>query len=168
MNEKIKCRRLLLKSLSLEEMEQIENGRQDFLMESLLTEVIKSAIKYKTEQMRMAPQEAYSWLNYWLIEERRSGQGIGLIGSKHLPDAEGYVELGYTVAEEYRNRGYMTEALEGFLDWLYMHPFCQGAVLSVQETNHSSVKVAQKCGFYCEGIKEGYWIYRYKFFEESC
>ena len=136
--------------------------------ESLLTEVIISAIEYKTAQMSMVPEEAYPWMNYWLITERESGQGVGLIGSKHLPDEEGYVELGYAIAEEYRNHGYMTEALEGFLDWLYMHPFCLGAVLSIHEANAASVKTAQKCGFQYERLKEGYRIYRYKFFEESC
>ncbi|MCI9416949.1 MAG: GNAT family N-acetyltransferase [Eubacterium sp.] len=168
MNEKIKCDRLILKSLSLKEMEQIQSGSQKFLADSVLSEVIMSAVSHKIKQMKRVPDEAHPWLNYWLAAKRENGYGIGLIGSKYLPDEEGYVELGYAVAKEYRGCGYMTEALEGFLDWLYQYPFCAGARLSICETNSASIKVAERCGFQLEKRKGGERIYRYKFFGESC
>lgn len=113
-NLKMKTSRLLLRPLSLEEMERILYGSQEFLELSVLTPVITDAVAHKIKQMRLTPVEAHPWLNYWLMKEKTSGRGIGLIGSKFLPDSSGYVELGYAVAEEYRNRGYMTEALNGF------------------------------------------------------
>lgn len=157
------CARLLLTSLSLQEMERMQSGSSDILEKSVFTEVIKAALLYKTGQMKQAPKEAHPWLNYWLIQEKESGRGIGLIGSKHLPDEEGYVELGYAVAKEYRNRGYMTEALNGFLDWLYGWDFCSGAILSIRKSNFPSARVAEKCGFIYEKAQDIYLIYRYEF-----
>ncbi len=163
MKKIVECERLQLQALSLEEMEQIACGRQQFLKESVLSEVIKTAIVKKIDRMRAAPGEAQLWLTYWLIQEKNNGQGIGVIGSKYLPDKEGYVELGYAVARECRGNGYMTEALEGFLDWLYEFPFCKGARLSIRSANLPSVKVAEKCGFQYKKMQDIYRIYQYDF-----
>lgn len=159
----MECERLLLEPLSLAELEQIQREDQKLLDVSVLSEVIKIAVLHKIEQMRAAPAGTHPWLTYWRIREKESGRGIGVIGSKNLPDAEGYVELGYAVARDCRNRGYMTEALEGFLDWLYGHPFCSGAVLYIRGNNLPSVKVAEACGFQYEGMQDIYRRYRYIF-----
>lgn len=163
MNQSIECERLILKSLSLKEMEQIQNGSQYFLEKSVLTSVIMSAVAHKIEQMHMVQAEVYPWLNYWLITEKKSGFGIGLIGSKNLPDLEGYVEIGYIIARGFRGRGYMTEALEGFLDWLYEYPFCNGARLLIRSANTPSIRAAEKCDFQYEGMQDIYKVYRYLF-----
>lgn len=162
-NLEIECGRLRLRSLSIEEMERLQSGKSDRLQKSVLTEVIKSALIYKTEQMRKTPKEAHPWLNYWLIQEKESGRGVGLIGSKHLPDENGYVELGYAIAKECRNRGFMTEALDGFLDWLFGWDFCSGATLSIRESNVPSLRVAEKCGFLYEKKQDAFRVYRYDF-----
>lgn len=163
MSEKMECERLLLEALSLEEMEQIRDGKQNFLQESVLSEVIKIAVVQKMERMKQVPVDVHPWLTYWLIKEKNSGQGIGLIGSKYLPDEEGYVELGYAIAREYRCCGYMTEALEGFLDWLYEFEFCNGARLSIRSANLPSMRVADKCGFLFQKTQDIYRIYQYDF-----
>lgn len=161
--EKTECERLVLRPLSLMEMERIQNGNQDFLEKSVLTQVIMSAVIHKIEQMHMVQPKIHPWLNYWLISEKGSGRGVGLIGSKNLPDAEGYVEIGYAMAREYRCRGYMTEALLGFLDWLCEYPFCSGAKLLIRSANVSSIRVAENCGFEYEGMQDIYRVYRYLF-----
>lgn len=161
MTEKIECDRLTLTPLSLEEMEAIQGGKQNLIKESALSEVIKSAVAHKIERMRKAPKEIHPWLSYWLATERTSGEGVGLIGCKYLPDSQGYVELGYAIARECRNKGYMTEALLGFLDWLYECPACTGATLAIRGANLPSARVAEKCGFQYEGMRDIYKIYRY-------
>ena len=163
MSEKIESERLLLKPLSIEEMEQIQGNEQKFLQESVLSEVIKIAVTQKIERMKQVPKDVQPWLTYWLIQKKDNGQGIGLIGSKYLPDEEGYVELGYAMAKECRCCGYMTEALEGFLDWLYEFEFCNGARLSIRSANLPSVKVAEKCGFLFQKTQDIYRIYQYDF-----
>ena len=165
-NEKkyqIETERLILNPLPLDKLEQMRGGTQCFLEQSALSDVIMLAVADKIKKMRLLPEDAHPWITYWLIAERKTGRGAGLIGSKYLPDEEGYVEAGYAMAEAYRGRGYMAEALAGFLDWLYEWPFCSGARLSIQRENAASVRTAQKCGFQYEKTENIYRIYTYIF-----
>lgn len=163
MSEKIECKRVKLRPLTLHELEELDAKNQKILAESALSEVIKLAIKQKIERMQRAPKEVHPWLTYWLIEQSQKNQGIGLIGSKFLPDEEGYVELGYVLAREYRTNGYMREAMEGFLDWLYEWSFCNGARLLIRPANLPSIRVAEACGFTYIKTEDIYRIYRYDF-----
>lgn len=163
MSEKIVCERLTLEALSLEQMELLQKDGQKILKESVLSEIIKTAIEMKIERMRAVTKDAHPWLTYWLIKTPGMEQGIGIVGSKYLPDEEGYVELGYAIAEEVQGNGYMAEALEGFLDWLYEFPFCNGVRLSIQNENIPSIHVAEKCGFFWKETKDDYRIYQYDF-----
>lgn len=159
----MECERIELRPLSLKEMEQIQAGEQSFLETSVLSDVIKTAIDYKIERLRLVPAEAALWMTYWLIREKTSGKGIGLVGSKYLPDKNGMVEIGYAIAAEWRNHGYMREALDGFLDWLYEYDFCNGARLSIRSSNVPSLKVADNCGFVWKKTEDIYEIYEYMF-----
>lgn len=158
-----KSERLVLTPLTLEELGQMADGSRNFLEESVLTETIHAAVLHKTEQMRLLPRDTHVWLTYWLILKQDSEKGIGLIGSKGLPDEDGYAELGYAIAKEHRGQGYLTEAMTEFLDWMYEWPFCSGAVLYIRKENHRSVRAAKRCGFLYEGMYGGYEVYRYVF-----
>lgn len=154
---------LTIKPLTMKELEEIVTEKQNFLEQSVLSEIIREAITKKIEMMREVPENVQPWLTYWLIEVESSDMGIGLIGCKFLPDEDGYVELGYAIAKEWQGKGYMTEALVQFLDWLYEYPFCKGVLLSIQENNQASIKVAEKCGFMWEYSENFHKIYRYLF-----
>ncbi len=159
----IETERLILNPLPLDKLEQMRGGTQCFLEQSALSDVIMLAVADKIKKMRLLPEDAHPWITYWLIAERETGRGAGLIGCKYLPDEEGYVEAGYAMAEAYRGRGYMAEALAGFLDWLYDWPFLNGVILRIQDENCASLRVAANCGFEEEGIQGGYRIFRYQF-----
>jgi RimJ/RimL family protein N-acetyltransferase len=68
-------------------------------------------------------------------------------GMPHLaPYAPGGVELGYTVFEPFRRRGYATEAVRGLMDWAAG----QGVpafVLSISPANAASQAIARRLGF---------------------
>lgn len=163
MNEKRQSERLILQPLGPEQLEALLQENQTFLPDSVLTAVMTLAIRQKMTLMKEAPPEAWPWLTYWRIMKQDSGRGIGLIGSKNLPDADGYVEIGYALAREYRGYGYMTEALDAFLDWLYEFAFCTGAVLRIHASNAPSLRVAEYCGFRYEETADLYRVYRYVF-----
>ena len=158
-----KSERLFLTPLSLDELYRLTDGTGDFLMASVLTETIRLAILHKIKTMELLPSDTHPWLTYWLIRRQGVRQGIGVIGSKNLPDENGYAELGYAVAEEYRRQGYFTEAMTEFLDWMYECPFCNGALLYIRATNIPSMRAAEKCGFLYEEMYGIYKVYRYIF-----
>ena len=164
MKERIECDRFFIETLSMDELKQLFDGGGKLLPESVLTEEVKAAVSYKLAQMERLPQTAHPWVTYWRICRYADGSGMGLIGSKSLPDEGGYVELGYVMAKECQNRGYMTEAVTGFLDWLFARPFCNGARLFIRSKNFASLKTAEKSGFHYEGEEDGFLVYQYDFY----
>lgn len=162
---KLETERLCLSPLTPKELEGILQG-EDRVEASVLTDIIKNAIAKKIENLKKAPEEVYAWFTYFLITEKTSKRGIGLIGTKGLPDEEGIAEIGYAMAQNYRNRGYMTEALDEILQWLYECSACVGAEVNILSANAPSLKVAKHCGFSYAGMRDIYKVYQ-KLWEES-
>lgn len=90
------------------------------------------------------------WSWYALLREPRTLICSG--GFMNSPDLEGTVTLGYSVTEGYEGRGYATEMVGGFLQWLHG----TGRVRRVHATtfvrNYGSVRVLEKNGFDCRGV----------------
>jgi RimJ/RimL family protein N-acetyltransferase len=56
-------------------------------------------------------------------------------------------EVGYWLAAEARGRGLATEALQGFVAWLWETTELQHLFASVFTSNRESARVLEKCGF---------------------
>lgn len=152
-------KRLSLHPMTVGELDMVLNGGS--IMEpDILNDIIRNAILNKQANMRKAPREVYAWFTYFRIQDKKTKKGIGMIGCKGLPDEEGCVEIGYTMARGYRNCGYMTEALAGFLDWLKKCPACMGVNLHILGANIPSWRVAEKCGFSYVGMYDIYKMYK--------
>jgi [ribosomal protein S5]-alanine N-acetyltransferase len=84
------------------------------------------------------------WHFYYLLL-RESRTLIGTCGFKAAPDADGRVEVGYSVLEQFRRRGLATEAVQA----LMQAAFEAGASEIAAETYPSllpSLRVMEKCG----------------------
>ncbi len=109
---------------------------------------------------RSQDEAALPWLARAVIL-RDTGEMIGHAGC-HLPPgapsteawAPGGVEIGYTILEAYRRRGYASEAVMGLVDWA-----ASEGVTAVMATtavgNVASQAVLGRCGFTRVGEIEG-------------
>ncbi len=163
MPDRMESRRLVLSPMSLQELKELQKEGQKLLPESVLSDIIRKAVRNKILKMEQMPKDVHSWFTYWRILKKEDGMGMGLVGSKGLPGEDGFVELGYGMAKEYRRMGYMAEGLNAYLDWLYQCPFCRGARLRILSANFPSVKTAESCGFERAGQEDIYLIYVYRF-----
>lgn len=59
--------RLLLYSMPLKELEELLSEGQTLLPESVLSDVIRRAIRGKTGNMKKMPEEVHPWFSYWRI-----------------------------------------------------------------------------------------------------
>ena len=95
----------------------------------------------------------------WIIEVGGSASGVvaGVV-SFHDPVIPGLrAEVGYWSNPATRTRGYVAEALAAMIEW----GFTEGKLGAIGwasaihdgRINHSSVRVAQKCGFVFEGLR---------------
>ena len=94
--------------------------------------------------------EARRFMDNWAdeayaITERNSDTVIGII---QTPCCwwNRWAGIGYWLAEEYRGRGYMTEAVEAVKEILFSNWWCDEILLHVYVGNEASRNVALKCG----------------------
>lgn len=90
--------------------------------------------------------EAADWIARAVIAEPE-GVIVGHGGFHGPPDAGGTVEVGYTVAPEYRLRGYATAILAELLRRADADPRVTAVRASIRPDNVGSRKVATRLGF---------------------
>lgn len=71
---------------------------------------------------------------------------IGLGGFKGKPDEAGMVEIGYSIAPAYQNRGLATEAARGLVTYAFSHPQVKAVDAHTLAAINPSTKVLQKIG----------------------
>ena len=103
-------------------------------------------------------QDAEEAIGFWAkdshfkaIIHRENGKLIGFISLGDMNRYEGYVELEYAIAVEYRNRGYATEAVKCMVDYGFSEMELSVIAAWVRSHNHESVRVLEKCAFTFEG-----------------
>ena len=72
---------------------------------------------------------------------------VGHAGFHGPPDADGVVEVGYTIVPQYRGRGLGHAALEALLDWAAALPDVHVVRASVRPENTPSVTILRRAGF---------------------
>jgi len=115
------------------------------------------------------PRDARRWIR-WANRQRRNAdttsrvilavvrksgnQCIGMVGVGLKPELDNEVEIGYLVADEYQNQGYITEAGRAMSDWAFAHMPLPYLVAIVRHDNPASSRVIEKLGFACAGERE--------------
>ena len=86
----------------------------------------------------------------WLLRlmvRTRDRVAVGYINFHGPPDDAGRVELGYTVFEEHRRRGYATEAVQAMIGWAGVEHGVRRFLLSISPSNQPSLAIAARLGF---------------------
>ena len=90
-----------------------------------------------------------NWKMYaYAVTLREDDTVIGVIQTPMLY-MEDRVEIGYWLSEEYRGKGYMTEAIDAVKSYMFDNYYwCNEVRILVFEGNDASCNVARKCGFF--------------------
>ncbi len=88
-----------------------------------------------------------------LIVHTTDGVLIGETGFHGPPDGSGTVEVGYSIAPEYRGRGFAFEATRALFDRAFDRPGIRRIVAACLDDNLASIKVLEKLGMRCVGSR---------------
>ncbi len=89
------------------------------------------------------------------IIEKKEDRVIGFIGfepDKRRPDINSK-ELGYALDEEFWGRGYMLEAVEATLEYMFLEKGMDIISICTNSENQKSQRVIEKAGFVYEGTQ---------------
>jgi RimJ/RimL family protein N-acetyltransferase len=86
---------------------------------------------------------------YWVLCDPKAGSRVligngGVLGAESGPDT---VVLGYSVLEEYQNRGYATEAVRALVLEIFSRPGIRRIIATTYPDLIASIRVLEKNGF---------------------
>lgn len=84
------------------------------------------------------------WTGIVILREERVV--IGDIGFKAPPDAEGRIEIGYSIVPDYRRYGYATEAARAMIEWALRQPGVRRITANCLNDNVASIRVLEHLG----------------------
>lgn len=128
--------------------EELEQTLDLFVSNKELSERQKSVWRIRLNGIKSDPLN-YMWYTVWIIVLKESNQMIGTIMLKGYPNENGEVIVGYAIDEEFRDNGYMTEALNNITMWMFLNPDVKCVVADTVKTNIPSQKVIKKIGMIC-------------------
>ncbi len=118
---------------------------------STLGEVI---FNLSLEKITAYPDSMVWWT--YLPVHLKTNTLLGCCGFKGEPDDQGMVEIGYEIAEEYRNQGYATELTGLLVKIAFENPRVNGVLAHTLAEENASVRVLKKNNFiFIEEIEDG-------------
>ncbi len=111
----------------------------------------RGAIHYFRERFLQDANLAGWLVWYGILLQGRRRIAVGAAGFFGPPNAEGEVEIGYSVVAKYRRRGVAGELVAGLMQRLSQFPEVRRVIAHTRPDNQASVRVLERLGFRCEG-----------------
>ena len=152
--ERIETERLIIIPLSYEQLikyMRCDNSLEDELNLGSTTRTISDELKEALEQA-ILPNVAdrskdYLYSTIWTAISIAENKMVGDICIYGEPNEDGEVEIGYGTYNESQNKGFMTEIVEGVVDWLKTQGKARKVCASTEKTNVASFRVLEKNNF---------------------
>jgi ribosomal-protein-alanine N-acetyltransferase len=124
---------------------EILANKIDVTVQDNWTEFGVGALQYSLDKLTESEEEI-NWWTYFPIH-KQDNKLIGSGGYNGKPTADGKVEIGYEITEEYRNRGLATEMTKGLIENALRDERVKSIFAHTLGQYNPSTKVLQKCGF---------------------
>jgi RimJ/RimL family protein N-acetyltransferase len=147
-----------LTPVRLERLEERHLGA----VEALLAD--EEVLRFTRIPVPVPPEFAQTWLGRYeegrrdgtregfAIADTAGGTFLGLALAPRIERAERTLELGYIVSAEARGRGVATAALALLTRWAFSELGALRIELFISVDNAGSKRVAERCGYVCEGV----------------
>jgi [ribosomal protein S5]-alanine N-acetyltransferase len=134
---------------SVEHLERLIEGTEAFLDVYGLQVIdgympFQGALEYILNRMK-GSQLWHPWLPYLFIF-RPDRAVVGLGGFKSVPDPQRTVEIGYSVAPSYQNKGFATSAARQLIEIAFESKLVDRVRAHTLAAPNASTRVLEKCG----------------------
>src|SRR5262249_2692644 len=109
----------------------------------------RDAMSYFHARLTEGGLPVAGWYAWYAILRACEGNPATLVASGGYvgpPSEDGTVEIGYSVASEWRGRGYATEMMRALVERAFATPDVRRVIADVHEANMASQKVLERCG----------------------
>jgi len=89
----------------------------------------------------------YLYSTLWTVISKEKNKMVGDVCFFGEPNEDGEIEIGYGTYEEFRNQGFMTEAVGGMIEWAKGQPNVVSVVASTEKNNLTSTIVLERNNF---------------------
>lgn len=109
----------------------------------------QETMSFFLEKLQADAEQVGWWAWYFVLNHQTNNERIliGNGGLKGKPTADGTVEIGYSVLQEFQNLGYGTEAIQGLINWAFQHPEVQRVIAETLPELKPSQRLLEKCQF---------------------
>jgi RimJ/RimL family protein N-acetyltransferase len=89
----------------------------------------------------------YLYSTLWTIISKEDNEMVGDLCYVGEPDDDGEIEIGYGIYEKFRKKGFMTEAVNGMIQWAEKQPQVKSIFASTEKSNIASSTILEKNNF---------------------
>ncbi len=146
-------KRLSIKILNGHELKAYAENPQAFALEhhlkisqTTIDQELLDAINNSFLPFVNNPEKEYIFFTLWLMIEKSNQSIVGAFCFHSEPE-KGLVEIGYETHDYYRNKGFMTEALTGLMNYLSDRTDIDYVIAETDNDNFASIKIMEKVGF---------------------
>lgn len=163
----IETERLIIQPLTYEQLIKYisaDNSLETELGLNATSRTISPELKEALEQT-ILPNVADTNKNYvyatlWTVISKEGNKMVGDLCFMGEPNVDGEIEIGYGTYEEFRKKGFMTEAVRGMIKWAAKQPNVKSMLASTEKTNAASFAVLEKNNFIKCGETEALFNWR--------
>jgi ribosomal-protein-alanine N-acetyltransferase len=110
-------------------------------------QVKETVLRQTLPKMQAATGTDHLFHTFWLVIDKASRVIVAEMGFKGPPVDAGHVEIGYGTMPAMEGNGFMTEAVDGILQWAAERPDINYVLAETHSANTASIRVVQKNGF---------------------
>lgn len=114
----------------------------------------RNAMEFFRTCFEMGGKEVEGWYSWYAIRDQDAEIPRSLIGAAGYfgpPDADGTVEIGYSVLPEWQRRGYASDMVTTLIENAFSQTNVEKVIAHTAEENPASVAVLVRCGFLLVG-----------------
>jgi RimJ/RimL family protein N-acetyltransferase len=112
----------------------------------------RRAMHYLLHRIERHPDQR-GWCRYIALKQGAAAPPvlIGGCGCTEPPRTLEEVEIGYSILKEFRRHGYVTEALNALIPWVFAHSNVHAVCAQTYPHLAATIGVLRKCGFAHDG-----------------